>query len=295
MRFIPRTWALRTVVVVASAVIVGLLVGGYFASRPASYESKVTLLASPGKAPTTEFGTVVNLTLPGMTEIARSRSLLKLVGARVPGAPPLTQLSDSISVQVVPASGIAQISVTADSPALAAELAKGIGDQVIRADLLAPVGRFRLTDTAPLARKVAPDRKLALGFGLAAALVAGAVTLGAAAAVYPRISSDRDVLRALNWLEAAVIDLRSPSGLASLHAALGPDPDVTIVPVGGHANLTYERVRQLLPSQHGPQPADAGRLFIVAVGRGDASRAELRNAVVMSYVAGWRLLAVVVV
>jgi capsular polysaccharide biosynthesis protein len=294
----PRDWGARAVYVLVPAIALGLLVGGYLATRPASYEADVTLLATPADTPKAggvEFGSVVNLTLPGMTAIARSRSLLKLVRAQVPGAPPLTELSKSISVQVIPASGIAQLSVTADSPALAAALAKALGGQVISADLLAPVGRFRLTDNAPVAHKVAPDRHLAVGLGLVAALLVGAVILGAGAALSPRIMSDRDVKRVLDWLEVAVIDLRSSSGAASLHAALGPNPDVTVIPVGDHAQLTYERVLQLLPTQHQVQLADPSRMVIVAVGRGDASRAELRNAVVMSYVAGWRLLAVVVV
>lgn len=298
MRFDPRQWPIPTIAGVLAALLFGMLIGGYIATRPPIFEAQVTVVAAPDQSVrggSSDFGSVVSLTLPAMTEVARSRSLLTLVRAKVPGAPSLNELTNAISVQIVPASGVAQISVTGGSPRLVTALAGEIGQQVIDENLLAPVGQFRLTDTSPIATQVAPDRKLAAGFGLAAAILGGIVVFGATAAVYPRVMSDRDVLRVLDWLEVAVVDLRSASGRATLEGALLRDPNISILPVGNHAAATKARVLELLPLASGEGSTSPDRLTIVAVSRGDASRAELRSAVVMAYVAGWRLLAVVLV
>jgi hypothetical protein len=142
--------------------------------RGEEYEARVGLLATPA-APvagvTAQYGEVVSLTLPALVEVARSPSVLN--EAATHAGIPADELGEHVAVELVPASGLARLSVRADSAAQAGAAAIAVARSVIDADLLTPAGTLRLLDTRPDVTQVAPDRPLGIGLALAAAVVAG--------------------------------------------------------------------------------------------------------------------------
>jgi hypothetical protein len=155
------------------AMAVGLLVGlaVLLATqlRGDVYEARVGLLATPaGAAP--QFGEVVALSLPAVVEVARSPSVLR-TAARSTGIPAV-ELAEDVTVELVPASGLARLSVRAETGEEATQAATAIARGVIAANLLAPAGTLRLLDERPDVTQVAPDRPLSAGLALAAAVVA---------------------------------------------------------------------------------------------------------------------------
>lgn len=151
---------------------------GVVASGSDEYEARSAVVAAPREAsdPAIQsFGSVVSLTLPGVADLVTSPSTIAAVQRQVPGAP--DDLADRVTVGVVPASGLARISVRAGSPQLAADLAQAFQQQAIAANLLAPAGELTPLG-APAIEKVSPDWTLALGFALAAAVIVGAIAFG---------------------------------------------------------------------------------------------------------------------
>jgi hypothetical protein len=163
---------------VAVAVSVGLLVLLVGLTRGEEYQGRVSLLAEPaagqvdGAAP--QYGEVVSLALPALVELARSPSVLQ-AAAPVSGYPP-EDLGDRVSVELVPASGLARLSVRAPSAEQAGATATALGKAMIDANLLAPVGRLRVLDPRPDVAAVAPDAPLVTGLALVAAVAAGLAT-----------------------------------------------------------------------------------------------------------------------
>jgi hypothetical protein len=142
--------------------------------RGEEYEARVGLLATPA-APvagtTAQYGEVVSLTLPALVEVARSPSVLREAATRTGMS--AAELGEHVAVELVPASGLARLSVRGESAAQAGAAAIALARSVIGADLLAPAGTLRLLDTQPDVTQVAPDRPLGIGLALAAAVVAG--------------------------------------------------------------------------------------------------------------------------
>ncbi|MBB4905946.1 hypothetical protein [Actinophytocola algeriensis] len=160
-----------------AAVLVGLLVLLVTELRGDRYQARVGLLAepaAPGTAAVPQYGEVVALTLPALVELARSPSVVGSAAATT-GLPP-DELSDGLSVELVPASGLARLAVIGPSAEQSGAAATAIARAMIDADLLAPAGALRLLDERPDITQVAPDRPLGLGLALAAAAVAGVAT-----------------------------------------------------------------------------------------------------------------------
>lgn len=143
------------------------------------YEGRVSLVAGPLAATEgagAQYGEVVSFTLPALTELARAPSVLRAAAAETGTS--AGDLADGVSVELVPASGLARVAVRASSAEVAGDAATAIAREMIKADLLAPAAALRLLDELPDVVRVAPDRPLGTGLALAAAAAAG-VTVGA--------------------------------------------------------------------------------------------------------------------
>jgi capsular polysaccharide biosynthesis protein len=157
------------------ALAVGVLVLVLGMLRPDDYQGRVSLLAEPaatGETGTTaQYGEVVSLALPALVELSRSPSVLQ-AAAGVSGYPP-SELAKHVSVELVPASGLARLSVRAGTSDQAGATASAIAKGLVDANLLTPVGRLRVLDEKPDVVQVAPDRLLTIGLALVAAVLAG--------------------------------------------------------------------------------------------------------------------------
>ena len=182
------------------ALIVGAAVLLTLGLRGSEFEGRVGLIASPTSVPSdtagaqAQFGEVVSLGLPALVELARSPSVLQTAAAAVPGAPAPAQLAEDVTVELVPASGLARVSVRADSAERAATLTQAMATAMIQVDILAPVAQLRILDPQADVRQVSPDWPLAIGLALAAAVMAG-VAVAAARHVLRLPSSADSVLR----------------------------------------------------------------------------------------------------
>jgi capsular polysaccharide biosynthesis protein len=154
-----------------AAVVVGAAVLLAVALRDGVTEGRLTLLATPSASDSAQFGEVTSLATPAVVQLVRSPSVLD-VAAAAGGMTP-DRLSDAIAVELVPASGVARISVRADSAAHASAAVTAVAQAVIEADLLAPAAKFRLLDPRPETTQVTPDWRLATGLALVAAVIAG--------------------------------------------------------------------------------------------------------------------------
>jgi len=221
--------ALVGLVVGALVLVVGML-------RPDDFQGRVSLLAEPVAAAepgtTAQYGEVVSLGLPALVELSRSPSVVQ-AAAGVSGYTP-TELAKHVSVELVPASGLARLSVRATTEEKAGATASAIAKSLVDANLLAPVGRLRVLDGKPDVVQVAPDRLLSTGLALAAAVMAAV-----AMAVVQRLRTARgqeNVRKALAAagtthpvLTADVADPALADRLAVLCRASGRSPRVVAV------------------------------------------------------------------
>jgi hypothetical protein len=242
---------------VGRSVVVGLLVGLVVLLatqlRGDEYEARVGLLATPAGA-ATQFGEVVALSLPAVVEVARSPTVLAAAKT----------LSADVAVELVPASGLARLTVRAPSAEQAGRAATAIARAVIAADLLAPAGTLRLLDERPDVTQVAPDRPLGVGLALAAAVVAGV-----AAAALRQVRPGNGVRAALSSAgihhpvtTAKADDPQLPDRLTALCAAAArPARVVAVVPALAKeaANLTRRM---------GVAPEDTGTAVIAVTPAG---------------------------
>ncbi len=170
--------AARTAVIGgAVALVIGLLVLTVGLTRGEQYQGRVSLLAEPAVqegGAAAQYGEVVSLALPALVELARSPSVLA-TAAPVSGFP-AEELGRQVSVELVPASGLARLSVRASSAERAGATASALGKAMIDANLLAPAGRLRLLDPRPDVTAIAPDVPLVAGLSLVAAVAAGLAT-----------------------------------------------------------------------------------------------------------------------
>lgn len=165
----PLLISLGVALLVAVAVLLVVEVGGE------EHESRVGLLAVPteGEGPEggrAQYGEVVALSLPALVELSRSPSVLRAPAEEL--GTTTEDLARRVSVELVPASGLARLSVRAATADQAAQAATRISQAVVDADLLGPAARLRPLDR-PETTRVAPDRPLALGLALVAGVVAG--------------------------------------------------------------------------------------------------------------------------
>lgn len=196
-----------TAVAMLAGLLVATIVLGLATLIPPSWSGRVGLLALPIESTgstllnqsgvSTSYGEVVNLAMPSISDLVTSPSLLEAVAVKVPGSPSADDLASRVGVELLAGSGVARVSVTADSPELAGRLAAAVGQQVIAADLLAPAGRLRALDPQATVTQVSPDRTLAIGLALILGLVGA---MAAALAMRPfrlRVPAGRAAVEAL--------------------------------------------------------------------------------------------------
>ncbi|MBW4721956.1 hypothetical protein KZQ38_32705 [Saccharothrix sp. SC076] len=146
----------------AAGVLVAALVLAATALKGDEYRARVGLLAGPATPEAPQYGEVTALGLPALVELARSPSVLARTGVE----------AERVTVELVPASGLARLTVRAPSASQAVVEATAVARAVVEADLLAPAAKLRVLDQPDVAR-VSPDWPLALGLALLAGAVAG--------------------------------------------------------------------------------------------------------------------------
>lgn len=290
-----RATAWSLLLTVATSLVVLLAVYAFLASRPAQYQARVALVAVPATTSSSvDFGTVVGLTLASVSEVASSSTVLDAARQDVPGAPPATELAGAVGVDLVPDSGVARITLTARSAQQASLLAQAVGRQVVAANLLAPAGTFRVIDTAlPQARQTAPDRTLALGFALVAAVVAGGAALFAGTLARPTLVSRRQVSRLVDDPEVAVLAVERSHDMRMLRELQGGS-GARSVAAGRAAESAADAVRGTLDPDRAHPPA-SGQPVVVVVRRGTTSPQDLRTTLALVRASSEPLLAVAVV
>jgi hypothetical protein len=266
----PRTAVLSAAV----ALVVGALVLVIGLTRGAEYQGRVSLLATPA-AEGAPYGEVVSLALPALVELARSPSVLQ-AAAPVSGYAP-DELAGRVSVELVPASGLARLSVRAGSAEQAAAAATAIAKAMMGADLLAPAAKLRTLDSRPEVITLSPDAALVSGLSLVGAVAAGLAT-AAFRRLTPGGAGPGPVRRALAaaGIRRPVALLREddPSAadrLAVLCRAAGRP--VRVLPVTPELTETAAKLAAGLPDEHG---AGASVVAVTAAGR---EQAELTAAV----------------
>lgn len=183
------------------ALVAALLTAGLLAAalalRPDSYSARVGIAAEPvvqvepGGAP--GYASVVNLMMAAVPEVALSAPVLDQARARIPGMDSRL-LERSVTVEVVPGSGVARIETVGDTPELASALLDVVLQEISQSNLLTPVGTFRvLGDARPQPTPTGADRLLVVGLCAAAAALVGLLTIAALQAVRPRLLTRSDV------------------------------------------------------------------------------------------------------
>ncbi|MFE2755124.1 hypothetical protein ACFXGA_24290 [Actinosynnema sp. NPDC059335] len=183
----PPVVSAGVALLVALAVVTAVELGGE------EYQSRVGLLAAatdPGETARAGYGEVVALSLPALVEAARTPTVLRSAADEL--GTTTDELAGRVSVELVPASGLARLSVRAATADQAAQAATRIARTMVEAELFAPVARLRLLDR-PETTRVSPDRPLAYGLALAAGVLAG---LAAYAVAHLRRTRGRDQVRA---------------------------------------------------------------------------------------------------
>jgi capsular polysaccharide biosynthesis protein len=206
--------------VAAASALAGLVVGGLVTvavmMRPPEFDGRIGLVAVPVTATegsADEYGEVVSLGLPALTELARSPSMLRDVAASVPNSPPVEELFESVTVELVPGSGVARLTVRADDGALAGALAEQLTRRVIDADVLSPSARLRALDTQADIQQVSPNLQLGIGLALIAAVLAALTTAVYLRSFRPHVRGSSPILDALADVGSrpvAVLDGRDP-------------------------------------------------------------------------------------
>ncbi|MFI9814980.1 hypothetical protein [Saccharothrix variisporea] len=248
-----------------AALLVGavVVVATLFAGE--EYQARVSVLAGPVGP---QYGEVVALSLPALVEVARSPSVVAKAGTA----------AERVSVELVPASGLARLSVRAPSAGQASTEVTAVAAAVVEADLLAPAGRLRVLD-GPTVTRVAPDWPLTLGLALAAAVAAG---VAVAAVRHLRGTRAADGVRAA----LASAGVRHPvavvpgddPGLVERLTVLGVAArrPVRVVAVVPGVAAWAEELAEALPDK-AAEPGDG--VALVAVVPREGARAELASVV----------------
>ncbi|SER48283.1 hypothetical protein [Lentzea albida] len=257
---------------VLAAVVVGAAVLLAVAMRDGVTEGRLTLLATPVAADSAQFGEVTSLAAPAVVQLVRSPSVLD-AAAGAAGTTP-ERLADAIAVELVPASGVARISVRADSADHASAAVTAVARAVVEADLLAPAARFRLVDPRPETTQVSPDWRLATGLALVAAVIAGVAVV----ALRRLRGNVRTSLAAAGIGHPVVVAADDDPGLTERLAALcvAAARPVRVLPVSPSLVERAEALARALPDK-ASEPADG--TAVIAVASGDrAGRGDLATA-----------------
>jgi hypothetical protein len=245
---------------VLAAIAVGALVLLAVSLRGTESEGRLALLATPSTPDSSQFGEVTSLATPAVVQLVRSPSVLT-AAAEAAGTTP-AKLSDAIAVELVPASGVARISVRADSADHAATAVSAVAKAVIEADLLAPAARFRLVDPQPETTSVSPDWRLASGLALVAAVIAG---VAVAALRRLRGNPVRGVLATAGIAHPVVVAHDDDPALIDRLTALcvAAARPVRVLPVSPELAERAEELARTLPDK-ASEPADGTAVIAVA-------------------------------
>ncbi len=245
-----------------AAVVVGTLVLLAVGLRDSESEGRLALLATPSTPDSGQFGEVTSLATPAVVQLVRSPSVLD-AASRAAGLP-ADRLADAIAVELVPASGVARISVRASSAEQASTAVSAVAKAVIDADLLAPAARFRLVDPRPETAAVAPDLRLATGLALVAAVVAG-VAVGALRRLRGAGSVVRHVLTTAGVRHPVVVAHDGEAGLTERLTALcaAAARPVRVLPVSPELAGRAEELARTLPDK-ASEPGDGTAVIVVA-------------------------------
>ncbi|WP_329793400.1 hypothetical protein V1227_16225 [Lentzea sp. DG1S-22] len=243
-----------------AAVLVGAAVLLAVALRDDVTEGRLTLLATPSTPDSGQFGEVTSLAAPAVVQLVRSPSVLD-AAAEAAGTTPAA-LAGAIAVELVPASGVARISVRADSAEHASAAVTAVARAVIEADLLAPAARFRLVDPRPEATRVTPDWRLATGLALVAAVIAGAAVMA-----FRRLRSDAvsPALSSAGITHPVVVASDDDPDLTSRLSALcvAAARPVRVLPVAPELVDRAEQLARALPDK-ASEPAEGSAVIAVA-------------------------------
>ncbi|PID54041.1 MAG: hypothetical protein CSB46_04735 [Micrococcales bacterium] len=246
-----------------AGLVIALVLTIVIVSQPSRYTARIALLGVPNQnAPTdsraaADYAAVVAVTMPGVSELVRTPGALQQVTDQVPGSPSVEDVDKSITVELVPASSLTRISVSAEDPQTASALAVALGQQVIDADLLAPSGVFRFLDNqAPEAVKTAPDVQLGIGLGLASGFVLGVAAGAVHLLMRPRVYSRRQVVRIADDPSLPVIQVNSDNSLLPLRGLVATLPGVRLMPVGSGAAPAVTQLRRQLALEKPPASDD---------------------------------------
>lgn len=272
---------------------------------PVTEQAGVTLVARPDVGATvsldparpvvsTSYGEVVSLALPALPEIVTGPSLLGRAAAAVPGGPDPEQLRRAVSVELVPASGLARISVRDPDPARAEALAEAVADQVVAADVLDPAGRLVPVDTRAAVTPVATSTTLAAALALLSGVVVAVVT-GAALLPRRRATPQSGLLRAVAAAgrgPVAVLDAADPVLVDRIRLLAGPDR-TRVVPAGPGLETDARRITEALALRDGPVAGPARPGAVVALADPRRTRTEDLTGVLTAVPERERVLAVV--
>ncbi len=209
--------ALRRAVVpaVLAAGITMALVLVLLLSRDPQHQARVGLVATPvasGDQADPDYGAVVSSIMPALPEVAVSTPVLDRLGDRLPGIDAAT-LGELVSVELVPASGVARVTVVGTSPEEATAVLEAVVATIVGSDLLAPVGTFTvLGDVDAETTQVRPDPLLAGGLGVLAAVVVGLLAVAAVQVLRPRLLTVADVERVLSSVASGDVPVVAMDG-----------------------------------------------------------------------------------
>ncbi|MGY1690876.1 hypothetical protein [Geodermatophilus sp. SYSU D01105] len=187
----------------AMALVLALLL-----TRDPLYQARVGIVATPvagGEQGTPEYGAVVSSIMPALPEVAVSTPVLDRLSGRLPGIDAAT-LAESVSVELVPASGVARVTVTGDSPETATAVLGAVVDVITGSDLLSPVATLTVIgDVDAETTKVDPDPLLAGGLGALAAVVVGLLAVAAVQVLRPRLLTLADVAQVVHSVASPAV------------------------------------------------------------------------------------------
>jgi capsular polysaccharide biosynthesis protein len=256
----------------AVALVVAVLVLAVTSLRGEQYESRVAVLAVPAAQTDSaaQYGEVASLAMPAIVQLVHSPTVLE-AAARASGSTP-REIASGIGVELVPASGLARLSVRAGSADKASAAVTAAARAVGEANLLAPAGRLRVLDERPDTARVAPDWKLAIGFALAAALAAGIATAAVRTLRRPRTgeAAVRAAVAAAGVRHPVALVREDDPGMIDRLTALcvAAARPVRVIPAEPGLTAQAELLAESLPDK-ADEPGEGTAVIAVADGGGE--------------------------
>jgi hypothetical protein len=261
----------------AVALIVAVLVLAVTSLRGEQYESRVALLAVPATQTDSaaQYGEVASLAMPAIVQLVHSPTVLE-AAARAASVAPRDLV---VGVELVPASGLARLSVRAGSASQASAAVMALAKSVAEANFLAPAGRLRVLDERPDTTRVAPDWKLAVGLALAAALAAGIATAAFRTLRRPRTgeAAVRAAVSAAGVRHPVALVREDDPGMLDRLTALcvAAARPVRVIPADHGLTAQAESLAAALPDK-ADEPAEG--TAVIAVADGESEPGDLAAA-----------------